>query len=76
MKRFLETLFLLSTALLLLASAVNATLDHMASSPVGNSFTGYDDKGQVVVSYQGPPALGQNFNGTVRVPSPVFLHRT
>ncbi len=76
MKRFLKVLALLVVSLLLLATGVDVTLDRLAHSPSENSFAWYNTKGNVVVAYDGPAALTQNFTPPVRVTTPGFFHRT
>ena len=76
MKRFLKTLALLIVSLFLVASGVDAALDHLSHSPSQNSFTVYDEQGTVVLAYDG------DLNGCKvcvkpsLVPAPFFLHRT
>ena len=75
MKRFFNVFSLLMVTLLLLATGVDATLDHLANSPRENAFTFYTEKGQAQLAYSGAAALQQDFPKPVRVSAPV-LHRT
>ena len=75
-KRFLKVFTLLMIGLLLLVSGVDAALDRLADSPQGNSYTYYNNKGQVEVAYTGdlrlcPTYVRPGFVGTTTV-----LHRT
>jgi hypothetical protein len=76
MKRFLNILGLLTVALLLLTSGVNATLDRLDRASSENAFVCYDDKGQVVFSFFGAQALAQKIPRPVRATTGALLHRT
>jgi hypothetical protein len=76
MNRFLKTFVLLIVALVSLASGVSATLDCLGRSPAQNSFTWYDERGGLVVAYDGEQALAQKFPRPVRAVSSFFVHRT
>ena len=76
MKRFLKVLVLLVVCLFLLMSGLNATLDHLTRLASQNSFTLYDERGAVLVSYTGDPALCP-VRLRLGVPNQSnFLHRT
>jgi hypothetical protein len=75
MKRFLNILGLLTVALLLLTSGVNATLDHLDRASSENTFVCYDDKGQVVFTFTGAQALAQKMPRPVRATTGALFHR-
>jgi hypothetical protein len=75
MKRFLQILALLTVALLLLASGVNATFDYLDSAPAENIFVGYNEKGEAVLALAGPQALAQKLPRPVRPTTGSLLHR-
>jgi hypothetical protein len=74
-KRFLKTLTLLVVTLLLLASGVDATLDHLGHLPADNSLTWYDTRGNPVLAYTGEAALVQKFPRPARLSAPMVFHR-
>jgi len=53
MSRFFKVFTLLIVSLFLLVSGVDATLDHLSSTPDQSSYTIFDNKGDVVASYTG-----------------------
>jgi hypothetical protein len=75
-KRFLKTLALLIVSLFLVASGVDAALDHLSRSASQNSITIYDEQGTAILAYDG------DLNGCKvcvkpgTVAAPFFLHRT
>jgi hypothetical protein len=56
-KRFLKVLVLLVVSLFMLMSGVDATLDHLTRSLSQSSYTLYDERGEILVSYTGDLAL-------------------
>jgi hypothetical protein len=76
MKRFLQILALLTVALLLLASGVNATFDYLDRAPSENAFVCYNDKGEAVFTFTGVQALIQKFPRSARPATGLLFHRT
>ena len=76
MKRFLQILALLTVALLLLASGVNATFDYLDRAPSENAFVCYNDKGETVFVFTGMQALLQKFPRPARPATGSVFHRT
>lgn len=76
MKRFLQILALLTIALLLLASGVNATFDYLDRAPSENAFVCYDAKGHAVFAFTGMQALLQKFPRPARPATGSLFHRT
>ncbi|MEI9999514.1 MAG: hypothetical protein WDO13_10280 [Verrucomicrobiota bacterium] len=75
LKRFLKTLVLLVISLFVLVSGVNAALDQVSHSAAQSSIVVYNEKGQMVLAYDG------DLNGKVLAKPlssylPRFLHRT
>lgn len=76
MKRFLTTFVLLIISLFLVASGVDAALDHLSHSVTQNSFTVYNEQGNVVLAYNGDLSACKAYARPGQVASPGFLHRT
>ena len=76
MKRFLKTLALLIVSLFLVASGVDAALDHLSHSVTQNSFTVYDEQGTAVLAYDGDLSACKVCVKPGSVLAPGFLHRT
>ena len=76
MKRFLKTLALLVVCLLVIASGVNAALDHITQSPTQSSFTVYNPQGQTILVYNGDLTACKALAKPGPVSVPRFLHRT
>jgi len=75
-KRFLTTFVLLIISLFLVASGVDAALDHLSHSVTQNSFTVYNEQGNVVLAYNGDLSACKAYARPGQVASPGFLHRT
>jgi hypothetical protein len=75
-KRFLKILALLIISLFLVASGVDAALDHLSRSVAQNSFTAYNEQGSVVLAYDGDLNVCKTYARLEPVTSPIFLHRT
>jgi hypothetical protein len=71
-KRFLKVFALLIVSLFLVASGVDAALDHFSHSSAQSSFSVYDEKGATLFAYDGDLNTCKAF----AKPTPVFLHRT
>jgi hypothetical protein len=73
-KRFSKTLALLIVSLFIVASGVDAALDHLSHSVTQNSFAIYNQEGRVVFACDGDLSMCK----TPAKPSlaPRFLHRT
>jgi hypothetical protein len=76
MKRFLKILTLLIVSLFLVASGVDAALDRLSHSATENSFTAYNEQGNVVLAYEGDLHEIKAFAKPTSVAAPSFLHRT
>ncbi len=76
MKRFLQILALLTVALLLLTSGVNATFDYLDRAPSENAFICYNDRGEAVFAFTGMQALMQKFPRPIRPTTGSLFHRT
>jgi hypothetical protein len=76
MKRFLQTLTLLTVALLLLASGVNATFDYLDRAPSENAFVCYNDKGEAVFAFTGMQALLQKLPRPLHPTTGYLFQRT
>lgn len=63
-------------SLVLLASGVNAALDRLSQSPAENSYTFYNEKGQVLLSYSGDLSLCPMCAKPSLVGTSSSLHRT
>ncbi|MCE0483779.1 MAG: hypothetical protein LV479_06030 [Methylacidiphilales bacterium] len=74
MNRFSKFLGLLVLALFLIASGVDATLDHLAHSATQSSCTWYDGRGEIIAAYNGDLALYKADAKPNSVPH--FFHRT
>jgi hypothetical protein len=72
-KRFLKVFVLLIVSLLLLASGLNAALDHYSTAVSQNSVSLCDEKGSTLVAYNGDLNVVKSFGKPM---GPVFLHRT
>ena len=75
MKRFLKTFVLLTISLFVVVSGVDAALDHLARAPVQNSFTVYNDRGSVLLAYDGDLSVCKAFAKPEPLASANFLHR-
>jgi len=75
-KRVLITLVLLVVSLFVLVSGVDAALDHLSHSATQSSFALYNEKGAVVVAYNGDLSSYKAFAKPGPVAAPSFLHRT
>jgi hypothetical protein len=75
-KRNLKTLALLVVSLFIVVSGVNAALDKQADSVTQNSFTVYNEQGNVIFAYQGDLNACRAFTKPCPVAAPTFLHRT
>jgi len=76
LKRFLKTSVLLVIGLFLLASGFNAALDGVGHCATQSSFTVYNEKGGVILAYDGDLAGCKAINKPVPVTAPVLFHRT
>ncbi len=76
MNRFLKTFGILVVSLFLLASGLDVALDHLTRSSAQNSFTVYNEKGTVLLTYNGDLNSCKDFDKPVAVIVPRFLHRT
>lgn len=76
MKRSLQIFTFLLVALLLLVSGVNTALDHLTSSPAQNSFTWYNEKGEIIMAYNGDLNQCRAYVKPGRTALPRFFHRT
>jgi hypothetical protein len=76
MKRFLQILVLLTVALLLLTSGVNATFDYLDRAPSENAFVCYNTQGEPVFAFTGMQALLQKFPRPARPATGLLFHRT
>jgi hypothetical protein len=75
-KRFVKTLTLLIASLFLVASGVDAALDHLSRSANQSSLTVYSAQGAVLVAYQGDLNACKAYAKPGPVAVPTFLHRT
>jgi hypothetical protein len=76
-KRFLKTSALLFASLFVVASGFDAALDRMSHCATQNSFTVYNDKGAVVLAYQGDLAACKAISKPAPAVSiPAVFHRT
>jgi hypothetical protein len=75
-KRFLKTLALLIVSLFLVASGVDAALDHLSRGVTQNSFTVYNEQGTVILAYNGDLSVCKAFAKPGPIAVPTFLHRT
>ncbi len=76
MKRFLKILVLLIIGLFLLVSGVDAALDRLSHSVAQNSYTLYNDRGDVMVAYSGDLRYCPLYAKPGPVLTPTFIHRT
>jgi hypothetical protein len=75
-KRFLKTLSLLTVSLFLVVSGVDATLDHLAHSPMQSSVTVYSEQGRILFAYNGDFSSMKAYGKPAPFATPVFFHRT
>ena len=75
-KRFLKTFALLIVSLFLVASGVDAALDHLSHSVTENSFTSYSQQGEIIFAYDGDLAACKSCEKPVTPSTPLFLHRS
>lgn len=76
MNRFLKVLTLLVAILFLLASGIDATLDHFSHSVSQSSYTYYDSQGEALIAYNGDLRLYRSYAKPGPVIAPTFIHRT
>jgi hypothetical protein len=76
MKRFLKTLVLLVASLFLIGSGVNAALDRLTHSAKQNSFTVYNQHGNLVFAYNGDLNACRVCVKPGPTTAPIFLHRS
>ena len=76
MRRFLKTLAFLIASLSLLVSGVDATLDRQSHAVGQNSLTVYNQKGNVVLAYDGDLSFCKVYLKQGLVAGRSFLHRT
>ena len=76
MKRFLKTAALLILSLFLVATGVDAALDHLSRTANQNSFTIYGEDGAVILAYDGDLSACKAYAKPTPVVVPGFLHRT
>jgi len=76
LKRFLKTFALLIASLFLVASGVDAALDHLSHSVTENSFTSYSQQGEIIFAYDGDLAACKTCEKPVTPSTPLFLHRS
>jgi len=76
MKRPLKIFTLLLTGLFLLVMGVDTALDHQTRTTGQNSFVWYNEKGEVILAYDGDLNLCKAYLKPVTAPPPTFLHRT
>ncbi len=76
MKRFLKTSALLVIGLFLLASGFDAALDSVERCSTQSSFTVYDEKGGVILAYNGDLAACKALSKPTPASTPVLFHRT
>jgi hypothetical protein len=75
-KRFITTFGLVVGSLFVVVSGVNTALDHLAHSGSENSFTVYNEKGSVLLAYEGNLNFCKAFTKPYFIAAPTFLHRT
>jgi hypothetical protein len=75
-KRFLKTLGLLSISLFLIVSGVDAALDHLSHADTQNSFTVYNEQGNVVLAYDGDLSACKVCARPEPIAVPGIFHRT
>jgi hypothetical protein len=75
-KRLLKTSALLFIGLFLLASGFNAALDRVSHCATQSSFTVYNEKGGVILAYDGDLSACKAISKPVPAVAPVLFHRT
>ena len=75
MNRFLKVLALLVVSLFVLVSGVDVTLDHMSHAATQSAFTCYNQKGQVILAYNGDLALSAAYAKPQPVAPAAMLRR-
>jgi len=71
-KRFLKVFAFLIVSLFLVATGVDAALDHLSHTSTQNSVSVCDAQGTTLFAYSGDLSVCKAF----AKPSPIFLHRT
>jgi hypothetical protein len=75
-KRFLKTFAFLMVSLFLVASGVDAALDHLTHAVTQSSFTAYNEQGSAVLAYDGDLSACKAYGKAGAFVTPSFLHRT
>jgi hypothetical protein len=75
-KRFLKTLALLTVSLFLVASGVDAALDHLSHSVTQSSFTEYNECDRVILAYNGDLSAYKACTKPGPAAAPILLHRS
>ena len=76
MKRSLQIFTFFLVGLFLLISGVNTALDHISRTPSQNSFTFYNEKGEIVLVYNGDLHFCKAYTKPATALPPDYFHRS